>query len=227
MSLTAELRTALLLCLVFLAISSFGGASIAHAQPEAGIERAAAPAGEADATAGDASAPSATGTGAGATPALPPASIGFFIPRRRGISWDAELEAGLRLVRSDDLDVSALLGRLKLGVLLVREPLYLSVTATGELGGMASAGIGAEVQLTHSWAGLWGHLGVTFTGDDTAVVRTAVGFTLFGLEWQRELDSSDVVGDALFLNVRVPVGIIYVLLNWQPKMPAAVVMPRH
>jgi hypothetical protein len=142
----------------------------------------------------------------------------FNIPRRRGVSWDLEIEGGLRLAQSDELGASTLMGRLKLGVMLVREPLYLSLMATGELGGVASRGIGAQLQLTHVWSGLWAHLGGAWSRNDTAVVSAAVGWALLGVEWQRALTSSDSLGDALFLELRLPLGIIYALQTRKPAL---------
>ena len=113
------------------------------------------------------------------------------------------------------------MGRLKLGVMLIREPLYFSLMATGELGGVASRGIGAQLQITHVWSGLWGHVGGTWSRNDTAVVSAAVGWALLGLEWQRELTSSESLGDALFLELRVPLGIIYVLQTRAPTVQIA------
>lgn len=148
-------------------------------------------------------------------PMVPGGGAMFMIPRLRTTTWNVELEGAVRLVQSEGLETFPLVGRLELGVMVVREPWFLAFSATGELGGLGSRGLGGQIELTHLWGGLWGHLGVSWVRDDlagnTAVMSAAAGWALLGLEWQRQLDSSQTLGDALFVQLRAPLGILYVL----------------
>ena len=152
-------------------------------------------------------------TGPPTIPELP----AFQIPRLRKITWNVEIEGAVRLVQSDGLENFPLKGRLELGLLIVREPWYLAISATGELGGLGSRGLGGQLELTHLWGGLWGHLGVSWVRDDvagdTAVMSAAAGWALLGVEWQRQLDSSQTLGDALYLQLRVPIGTLYTIFK--------------
>lgn len=146
----------------------------------------------------------------------------MMIPRLRAISLNLEIEGAVRLAKSDGIDASPLMGRLELGLLVIREPWMFSVSATADLGGLASRGFGGQIEVSHLWGGLWGHLGVAWKRDDvvddTAVLSLGAGWALIGLEWQRQMDSSDSLGDALYLQLRIPLGILYAVKYIQPTV---------
>jgi hypothetical protein len=157
-----------------------------------------------------------------ATPATPPAALpgmpnnALLLPAsvlKRGIGWDVELEGAIRLAQDGDA-ANLLMGRLQLGIILVREPLILSLGATGELGGIAGPAVGGQVNLTHFWRGAWAHAGggVSFDDEVGAVVDAAVGWTLFGLEYQRSVGGDGGGRDALYLTLRVPIGIVFFMI---------------
>jgi hypothetical protein len=165
--------------------------------------------------AGEPGATDAAGQAAGQAPAdgaPPPRSFG--LPRRVGWSWDVELDLGLRLV-DDNLDTSLGMARLQAGVLRADEPYYYSLGVTGEVGGAADRSVGLQATVTHLHAGTWLHLGGSWLVRDSAAASAlAVGWSLFGVEWQHRFDDSS--GDGLLLQLRVPLGTTWFLFTRRP-----------
>jgi hypothetical protein len=157
----------------------------------------------------------AAGQGSGqpapaAAPPPPPRSYG--LPQRAGWSWDVEVDLGLRL-KDRDLEAARGMARLQVGALWAQEPYYFSFGATAEVGGAAERALGAQVTMTHLFAGTWGHLGASWLPrDSTAMTSLGAGWSLFGVEWQHRLDD----GDALLLHVRLPLGTTWFLLTHKP-----------
>jgi hypothetical protein len=144
--------------------------------------------------------------------APPPRSFG--LPQRVGWSWDLEVDLGLRLAERD-VDAARGMARVQAGALWANEPYYFSFGATAELGGAADRGLGAQVTMTHLYAGTWAHLGASWLPRDSAAMTSVgVGWSLFGVEWQHRLD--DGQGDALLLHVRLPLGTTWFLLTHKP-----------
>lgn len=147
------------------------------------------------------------GAGGGARPART-----FGLPQRVGWSWDVEIDLGLRLA-DRDIDAARGMARLQAGALWANEPYYFSFGATAEIGGAAERGVGAQVTMTHLYAGTWTHLGASWLPRDSAVMSSlGAGWSLFGAEWQHRFDD----GDALLLHVRLPLGTTWFLFTHRP-----------
>lgn len=160
----------------------------------------------------DATGAAEQGSGQATDGALPPRSFG--LPRRVGWSWDVELDLGLRLT-DDDVDASLGMARLQAGVLRADEPYYYSLGVTGELGGAADRSVGLQATVTHLHAGTWLHLGGSWLVRDRAAASSlALGWSLFGVEWQHRFD--DPAGDALLLQLRLPLGTTWFLFTHRP-----------
>jgi hypothetical protein len=150
------------------------------------------------------------GAGGGARPART-----FGLPQRVGWSWDVEIDLGLRLA-DRDIDAARGMARLQAGALWANEPYYFSFGATAELGGAAERAVGAQVTMTHLYAGTWTHLGASWLPRDSAVMSSlGAGWSLFGAEWQHRFDD----GDALLLHVRLPLGTTWFLFTHRPVAP--------
>jgi hypothetical protein len=151
--------------------------------------------------------PAPDSVGAGARPART-----FGLPQRVGWSWDVEIDLGLRLL-DRDVDAARGMARLQAGALWANEPYYFSFGATAEIGGAADRGVGAQVTMTHLYAGTWTHLGASWLPRDSAAMGSlGLGWSLFGAEWQHRFDD----GDAVLLHVRLPLGTTWFLFTHKP-----------
>jgi hypothetical protein len=156
----------------------------------------------------DSGQPAASGAGAGES--ARPRTFG--LPQRVGWSWDVEIDLGLRLL-DRDVDAARGMARLQAGALWANEPYYFSFGATAELGGAADRAVGAQVTMTHLYAGTWTHLGASWLPRDSAAMTSlGLGWSLFGVEWQHRFDD----GDALLLHVRLPLGTTWFLFTHKP-----------
>ena len=140
---------------------------------------------------------------------MPPVVAVRGIPRRRGISPDVTVALGLRVARSDGASAPWGLARLRAGVLFAFDPLFVVVGASGQVGGLGKYSLGLEAQFIHMEAGGWLQLGVAPLRDTGgASLSATIGFTLFGIEYQRDI-AGDAEGDqALLLTAHVPFGVL-------------------
>jgi hypothetical protein len=156
-----------------------------------------------------------TALGGGSVPFLlllsallfPSAASAQIIPeelRVRGFSWDLQIEGGLGFGLDARLPDIAL-GRLRAGALLADEPLIYNLGITGELGGLASRGVGAEIEVNH-FGGPWIRAGFSHVRGDDWMTRLSLGFAIFSVEWQHRL-ASWTPRHALMFQLRLPIGI--------------------
>lgn len=124
----------------------------------------------------------------------------------QGMSWDAELQIGYSVVGKMGPSGPFLM-RLRLGILRVRLPWILSFDATGELGGLVPGG-GLQIGLTHIKTGLWTHVGGSIGKEARPSLSFAVGWSIFGLEWQKEFRSYAEGPQTMAVIIRIPMGII-------------------
>ena len=125
----------------------------------------------------------------------------------RGVSWDVDVEGGVAFAprRSVPHDFFA---RLRAGVLLVREPLFIGFGPVAEVGGLSEWGFGGQVDLVHIWAGYALHLGGVYAKGDDFVLHAAIGYTLFSIEYQHHFGEDPAASDALFFKIGIPIGIL-------------------
>ncbi len=102
------------------------------------------------------------------------------------------------------------LGRARVGVLYAYEPLIVNIGLSGELGALARAGFGGELEVNH-FGGLWLQGGFDRVRGDDFMTHLTLGYTIVGVEWQHRFDS--VPGDALMFVLRAPLGIWWFLLH--------------
>ena len=142
-------------------------------------------------------------------PALPfpSATSAQVIPEEllvRGWNWDLQVEGGIGFGLDGRLPDVAL-GRLRAGALLVDEPLIFNLGVTGELGGLASRGVGVALELNH-FGGPWLRAGVAYVRGADWMSRASLGFAIFSVEWQHRLASWEP-RHALIFQLRLPIGI--------------------
>lgn len=127
------------------------------------------------------------------------------LPQLRGVSWDAQLEGGLGIALRNHLP-HAWLGRARVGMLVMHEPLIFAFGPTVELGGLTGLGVGGQVDLIHLATGMSLEAGGAAAASDELVTHLTLGYAIFGLEWQHRFARQSA--DALMFRLRVPVGVI-------------------
>jgi hypothetical protein len=128
---------------------------------------------------------------------------------RRGVTWDAQVEGGVAWQRPAGAGALALRGRG--GVLLVREPIYFAAGATAGVSPLGLPLVGAQLELTHLFAGVWGQLGLEVAAAGAQrgdlVGHAGLGFSVVGVEVQQRLGDG-APRRAWIAKVRVPISII-------------------
>jgi len=129
-------------------------------------------------------------------------------PRERATTWDMNIDLGYGRVFSDPGHWSTF-GRVRAGVLHVHDTIYLALGATYDLSSLSPATFGVQGEFLHLESGFWLQLG-GFIGTPGARPggMAAVGFSLLGIEAQaRSYDDLGSVG-AVYLKVRIPIGVL-------------------
>ncbi len=130
--------------------------------------------------------------------------------RTRGFGPDLQVQGGIGFGLTHKLD-NNFLGRIRLGGLYAYEPWIANLGATLEVGGLASFGLGGELEI-NTFGGGYGQLGFTHDEQKAWLSHLGVGFMIFGLEWQH-LFAPKLNDDALLFDVRVPLGIWWFLVG--------------
>lgn len=94
--------------------------------------------------------------------------------------------------------------RLRLGALYAYEPLIINLGVSGELGALAERGAGLDLEINH-FGGPWLQGGVARVTRGQTMSHAAIGFALFGVEWQHRFRGSN--DNALIFLLRAPIGI--------------------
>lgn len=125
-------------------------------------------------------------------------------------AWpDAALSFGGGIGAGNDLDTHVF-GRLRLGALYAYEPWVVNLGITGELGALAERGAGAELEVNH-FGGPWAQFGLSRVLDAQWMSHVALGFAVFGVEWQHRLGTPS--RHAVLFLLRAPIGIWWFLLE--------------
>lgn len=127
------------------------------------------------------------------------------------LSWDLALVGGYAWSNRDDSSV--MFGRLRAGAVWIDPPLAVAMGPTICAGGLGGTAWGGQLQVMNFAAGLWATGGAEkFFQQGGAKLNLAVGYSLFGVEWQRTFDRpSNSYGFVLELNI--PVGLVYYLIT--------------
>lgn len=127
----------------------------------------------------------------------------------RGLFWDLSLQGGVGVPLGGDLDRHGrFMGRLRAGLLLASEPLFVGLGATGELGGLVGAGGGLQVEVLNAYSGLSAQAGVAYGGDRRLTTHVGVGLAIFAVEWTHSYESRPEARNALFFKLSLPIGVI-------------------
>jgi hypothetical protein len=127
---------------------------------------------------------------------------------QRANTWDLNLEGGYGKELNDGGKWLGW-GRLRAGLLLVREPRYLMLGATAELASRQRVTLGLQGELADATSGLWLQAGPTLDVRGNFGGMLAVGLSFLGVEIQRR--PVDGLGDSTILlgKLRLPLGVIY------------------
>lgn len=133
--------------------------------------------------------------------------IDLSMAARRGVSWDLQPEGGVIAVGGPSLRYRGL-GRLRAGVLVVREPLYQAYGLQLEGWGQSRLALGVQAELTHLWSGFWGQLGVALASGWHPQFEASVGWSVIGVEGQMLVLPRGAYRWAFITKLRVPIGIL-------------------
>lgn len=133
-----------------------------------------------------------------------------------GLWPDAALSVGAGIGIGNGLSDNVF-ARARLGGLFAYEPWIVNLGITGEVGGLAELGAGAELEINH-FGGLWLQLNASRVDGAQYMGHLALGFSLFGVEWQHRFGGSD--DNALLFLLRLPLGIWWFLWQHHANQPA-------
>jgi hypothetical protein len=138
--------------------------------------------------------------------ATPP--ISFAALGKRYTSWDANLEGGVGRVLTPPGETVGL-GRVRAGVLWVRDPNFFSLGVTYELSHMSAATLGVQAEYLSLETGFFAQIGPLVDVADKGKLgfMTSIGVSLFGIEYQGR-DYNGGYASAVFGKLRIPLGII-------------------
>ena len=136
--------------------------------------------------------------------------------RYDGLALDLQPEFGVTLLAGGRSERSKWLGRLRAGMLVARDPIFVATGAIVEVGGLAQRALGVASELTHL-NGLWGRVAAVRGRRAQFGLQLAWGWSWFGLEWQRRFGQP---ANALLFVVRAPLGIGRFIYGWQRRHAA-------
>jgi hypothetical protein len=139
----------------------------------------------------------------------PPLALGGFEPRERVTTWDMNIDGAYGRVFSEP-GRGAGFARVRGGILHIRDTLFFSLGATYEISNIVYATFGIQGEVMHLETGLWLQVGGLLDIDAKPGFMAAVGWSLFGVEFQqREYDDPAIGGvSALFGKIRIPISVI-------------------
>ncbi|HQP38803.1 MAG TPA: hypothetical protein PLI95_26645 [Polyangiaceae bacterium] len=140
-----------------------------------------------------------------------PASGYRGIPRDRGIGWDLNIDGayGTLLGEVDRDSKGTGFGRIRAGVLFANEPFYYALGPTFETSNLAGATFGLQGEVVNIGSGLYAQIGGLVDSHAKLGAMGALGWSLFGVEYQYR--SYEDLGNvsALYAKVRIPISMIY------------------
>ncbi len=131
---------------------------------------------------------------------------------RSGTTFDLTVSGGLKLWSGHGDPNRWGFARIRAGVMRYSEPAFLMAGIAAQYGVLDSSSLGIEVEAASTEVGAWAQFGV-FPIDTVhgTSIEAVLGYTLFGLEYERRV-SGDREGDqALVLTLHVPLGLINVM----------------
>jgi hypothetical protein len=134
--------------------------------------------------------------------------------RAKGFWPDIALAVGGGIGVGGAIDTN-LYGALRLGALFAYEPWVINLGINGELGALPKRGIGVELEFNYL-RGPYVQFGYDKIADGDFMIRTTLGFALFGVQWQHRLASTKP-SDALLFVLRLPLGIGWFFVHDQER----------
>lgn len=160
-------------------------------------------------------APDATAVSPPPTPAPPnpppPAVLaGNMVPRERVLTWDLNVDGAYGRLFSEPDGRWTMFGRVRAGVMYIRDSLYFSLGPTYEISKLQTATFGLQGEVMHIETGLWCQLGALVDVAPHPGFMAAAGWSLFGIEFQaREYDTYGIgEAPAVYGKIRIPIGVI-------------------
>lgn len=124
-------------------------------------------------------------------------------------TWDLNLDLLFGGVFRDD-NPFAFMVRVRHGALFIREPWFLHLGITAQVGMELPAAFGVQAELMHLAAGTWGELGLHVDTQGRVGGQIAAGYTWVGLELQARAGRRPGEADVSLLGiVRVPLRFFF------------------
>jgi hypothetical protein len=130
-------------------------------------------------------------------------------PGKRYTTWDANIEGAYGRLFTDPAQSTGF-GRVRGGVLWVRDPTFYSLGLTYEASDKSAATLGVQGEWLHLELGVWAQAGALVDVAHGARLGAmgALGWSVIGGEIQaRDLEGQGMT-TALFIKLRIPIGII-------------------
>ncbi|MDP6942647.1 MAG: hypothetical protein QF464_00735, partial [Myxococcota bacterium] len=90
------------------------------------------------------------------------------------------------------------------GLLLIREPMFISVGLTAMFDTWQPPAFGVEAELMHLQTGLWMHAGAFIDIEASSGATYGLGWSIYGLETQVRVDTTGETVWTILAKLRVP-----------------------
>jgi hypothetical protein len=128
----------------------------------------------------------------------------------RGLAPDAQVTGGIGAALHGKLD-NVFLARARLGVLYALDKYWIAAGAIGEVGALPGLSIGGELEFNQD-QGWFTNAGLTYAEHKRVTGHLALGYLVFGLEWQHDF-TRDKPNEALLATIRLPLGFWWFTSN--------------
>lgn len=150
-------------------------------------------------------------TAATSQPASQPTEAGPGATFEYANTWDLNIEGGVG--STIDPGKVAGFGRIRGGMLAIRDNLHASIGLTLEVNSLAPITFGVQAELMHLEYGVWAQIGAMLDTKPRPGFQAAVGYSIVGFEMQyRDVGPQNGSGPyqvALFGKLRIPVRHIF------------------
>jgi hypothetical protein len=123
-------------------------------------------------------------------------------------SWDLNLDLALGPIFEDEVPDTVFMGRLRSGVLWIREPHFWSLGPTIEISTMDPIAFGLQGELMHFYTGLWAQLTAFVDIRPRAGFAISAGWSIWGVEAQLRHDPATKDIWSLLFKLRVPIRML-------------------
>jgi hypothetical protein len=143
-----------------------------------------------------------------APPARPPtAYIGAPSGYRRITTWDLNLEGALGSTLGS-AHVLTGFGRVRAGVLALRDASVFALGATYEVSNLEKATFGVQAEYINDDSGFWAQVGALLDTQPRPGAVLGIGYTLVGVELQVRSYEPAGATFALYGTLRIPIGFL-------------------